>query len=418
MMGFVRALLVSALATSAVAADSPDARQERGKWRVSVGASVIGPVKSNLGVSNARLRQLSGFGELLIRSAAARHGVRPRAEAYAAGSGAADPNGVMRFDKREGDDPHVAAWYDPKDSASANDPDWSWNWRLHDPTGTDPDGRKGFVEYTSYSEDFESVALTTAEGGAGDSRDSSEWFPGLRVEVARELYRSEGERPWGVDVAAAFAYYFQRGLWKADGTAATASVNGHRENGHYEWWNDSENTAQYILDYERDTQFHGGMWGAGTPDGPGAELETSAWKVRDVMTSTESWSSSHSLRYSGDGDYREYSIELLARPWWEPWEWLRIFGSIGAEISRREFEWSLSASGADGSRYAESGDACDWRVLGLLGGGLSLQWHGFVLAGEALWRFGGDDLEVSGRTVHGGIESGDWGFRLSLGYEF
>ena len=410
MRGVLRALLVSALATSAVASDSSDARQERGKWRVSVGASVIGPVKSNLGVSNARMRQLSGFGQSLIQSAAARHGVRPRADAYAAGSGAADPNGVMRFD---GD-----AWYDPRDAAAANDPDWSWNWRLHDPTGTDLDGRKGFVEYASYSEEFESVSMTTAERGAGYSRDSSEWFPGLRVEVARELYRSEGARPWGVDIAAAFAYYFQRGLWKADGTAAAALVNGRRENGHYEWWNDSEDTARYILDYERDTQFHGGMWGAGTPDGPGAELETSAWKFRDVMTATETWSSSHALRYSGDGDYREYSIELIARPWWEPWEWLRVFGSIGVEISRREFAWSLSATGSDGSRYSESGEASDWRALRLLGGGLALQWHDFVLAGEALWRFGGDDLEVSGRTVYGDIESGDWGFRLSLGYEF
>ena len=410
MRGVVRVLLMSMLATGAMASDSSGTRQERGKWRVSVGASVIGPVKSNLGVSNARMRQLSGFGESLIRSAAARRSARSRAEAYAAGLGAADPNGVRRFDG--------GAWYDPTDAASANDPDWSWNWRLHDPTGTDPDGRKGFVEYTTYSEDFESVTRTVTADGEGNCGDSSEWFPGMRVEVARELYRSEGGRPWGVDCAAAFAYYFQRGLWKADGTAATVSVDGRRENGHYEWWNDSEDTAQYILDYERATQFHGGMWGAGTFGGPGAELETSAWKVRDVMTSTESWSSSHSLRYSGDGDYREYSIELLARPWWEPWEWLRIFGSIGAEISRREFEWSLSASGSEGSRYSESGEACDWRVLGLLGGGLSLQWHGFVLAGEALWRFGGDDLEVDGRTIHGGIESGDWGFRLSLGYEF
>ena len=136
------------------------------------------------------------------------------------------------------------------------------------------------------------------------------------------------------------------------------------------------------------------------------------------MTPTETWSSSHALRYSGDGDYHEYSIELLARPWWEPWDWLRLFASLGLEVSRREFEWSLSATGSDGSRYAESGEARDWRVLGLLGGGLSLCWHDFALAGEALWRFGGDDLDVDGRAVHGGIESGDWGFRLSLGYEF
>lgn len=412
MRGVLRALLVSALATNAVASDSSSAREERGKWRFSVGASVIGPVKSNLGVSNARMRQLSGFGESLIRSAAARHGVRPRAEAYEAGSGAADPNGVMKFDGK--------AWYDPHDSAFENDPDWSWNWRLHDPSEEDIINHgKAFVERTTYSEDFESVSLTTLGDDTGYSSDSSEWFPGLRVEAARELYRSEGGRPWGVDIAVAFAYYFQRGLWKADGTAATASVNGHREDGYFEWWNDSENTVQYILDYERESQYHDGMWGAGSFYGPGAELETPAWKVQDVMTDdSKHWSSSHSLRYSGNGDYREYSIEILARPWWEPWEWIRVFGSIGLEISRREFEWSMSAVGTDGSRYSENGEEKDWRLLGLLGGGLALQWHDFVLAGEALWRFGGDDLEVNGNAVSGKIENGNWGFRLSLGYEF
>ena len=402
-------LLAAVLAGTAVGETGPE-REERGKWRVSVGASLVGGVSPNLGANRSALTSLSGFGTSIGRFGGGAVGGRSKADAYAAGSGAGDPNGVRHFDG--------GAWYDPTDSASANDPDWSWNWRLHDPTGTDPDGRKGFTERTAYSEAEETVSRTVTGDGEGSSSDSSEWFPGLRVEVARELYRSEGERPWGVDVAAAFAYYFQRGLWQTSGTAATASVNGHREGGHYEWWNDSEDTAQYILDYERATQFHGGMWGAGTFDGPGAELETSAWNVRDVMTSTESWSSSHALRYHGDGDYREYSIELMARPWWEPWDWLRLFASLGLEVSRREFEWSISASGTDGTRYSEGGEACDWRVLGLLGGGFALQWRDFVLAGEALWRFGGDDLEVDGRSVHGDIEHGCWGFRLSLGYEF
>ena len=407
MRGVMEALLVSMLATGAATADSSEARQERGKWRVSVGASVVGPVKSDIGVSGARMQRLSGFGTSLMQSAAAHQGGRSRAEAYAAGSGAAD--GIRRFDG--------GAWYGPHDSASANDPDWSWNWRLHDPSGTDPDGRKGFVERTAYHEEYEAVDVSTSDG-EGFSSDGSEWFPGLRVELARELYCSDGERPWGVDIAAAFAYYFQRGLWTANGTAATASVYGRSEKGYYEWWNDSEDTAQYILDYERETQLHDGMWGAGTIGGPGAELESSAWKSRDVRTASDSWSATHLLRYYGDGDYREYSIELLARPWWEPWEWLRIFGSIGAEISRREFEWSLSATGTDGSRYSEYGADRDWVVYGLLGGGFALQWYDFVLAGEALWRYGGDDLAVAGRTVNGSIKPGTMGFRLSLGYAF
>ena len=407
MRGVVQAVLILVLATGAVASDLPETRQERGKWRLTVGASVIGPVKSDLGVSHARMSRLSGFGESLLQGAAARQGTRPRADAYAAGSGAAD--GVRRFDG--------GAWYDPLDSASANDPDWSWNWRLHDPAGTDPDGRKGFTEYTAYSEEFESVAIAVA-GGDGSDGNSSEWLPGLRVELARELYCSEGACPWGVDIAAAFAYYFQRDLWKTEGTAASATVSGRREDGRYEWWNDSEDTVQYILDYERDTQFHEGLWGSGAFEGPGAELETSAWKVRDVTTGSAQWSSSHALRYHGDGDYREYAIELLARPWWEPWEWLRVFGSVGLEVARREFEWSLSAAGTDGSRFSESGKTRDWTVFGLLGGGFALQWSDLVLTGEALWRFGGDDLEVSGRAVNGRVRPGDWGFRLSLGYAF
>ena len=393
----------------AMAVSAGWAEGERGAWRISVGGSVIGGVKPNIGANAGNMVRMSGFGSSIGHLGRSGNAGRSKDEAWALGSG--EKHGGKRvFDG--------GAWYDPKDSASANDPDWSWNWRLHDPSGRDPDGNKGFTEYTSYVEESETISTAIAGSGDGYGSDSSEWFPGLRVEVARELYRSDGPRPWGLDIAAAFAYYFERGLWRVNGTAATATVNGSREEGKYEWWNDSEDTAQYILDYERATQFHGGMWGAGTFGGPGAELETSAWNVRDVMTSTESWSSSHSLRYSGDGDYREYSIELLARPWWEPWDWLRLFASLGLEVSRREFEWSLSATGSDGSRYAESGDACDWRVLGLLGGGLSLYWHDFILAGEALWRFGGDDLEVSGRTVHGSIERGNWGFRLSLGYEF
>ena len=399
-------ILVTVLAGVAVGETGP----ERGEWRVSVGASVIGGVRPRLGANRSALTSLSGFGTAIGRLGGGAGGGRSKGDAYAAGSGAADPNGVRRFDG--------GAWYNPHDSASANDPDWSWNWRLHDPTGPDPDGRKGFTERTAYSEAEETITRTVAGNGEGSSSDSSEWFPGLRVEVARELYRSEGGRPWGVDCAVAFAYYFQRGLWRASGTASSASVYGRSEQGTYEWWNDSEDTAQYILDYERDTQFHDGMWGAGTFDGPGAELETSAWRVRDVAFASDSWSASHTLRYRGDGDYREYSIELIARPWWEPWEWLRLFASLGVEVSRREFEWSIAASGTDGSVCRESGNADDWRVLGLLGGGLALQWHGFVLAGEALWRFGGDDLEVDGRAVRGGIEHGDWGFRLSLGYEF
>lgn len=396
-------LLVCLSAGAEVETDRPERRQ----WRVSVGASVIGPVRASLGAKAATLSALSRFSQE-FRSSTTRRG-RSREEAYAAGAGTADPNGVRRFD---GD-----AWYDPVDSASANDSEWSWNWRLHDPQGLDAGGYKGFTEYTAYSEISEVTTMEIVNGG-GVNGDSSEWFPGLRVELARELYVSEDERPWGVDFAVAFAYYFRKGLWKADGTAATGAINGRQNEGYYEWWNDSGDTAQYILDYERETQFHDGLWGAGSFDGPGAELANAAWQYREVATGAETWSSAQSLRYHGEGDYREYSIELLARPWWEPWERVRLFGSIGLEISHRAFKWSMEATDGAGAWFSERGKEEEWRLLGLVGGGLAVSWHDFTLAGEALYRFGGEDLDVVGQSVSGHITSGEWGFRLSLGYSF
>jgi len=383
------------------------ASRERGKWRLTIGPSVVGGVQSRVGANSAGLVRMSRFGSMTITRFAGPTSGRSKAEAYALGSGEAN-GGKRVFDG--------GAWYDPVDSGAANDGNFSWNWRLHDPSGPDPDGKKGYVERTAYSEAVESaVQMILNDGQRGDSTD---WLPGLRVEASRELYCSEGERPWGVDLAVAFAYYFQRGIWSVSGTAASVSARQTVNEGYYEWWNDSHDEAQYILDYYRDSQFDGSMWGAGTFDGPGAELATDAWKFRDVVTRNATESVSHTLRYHGDGDYREYSIEMLARPWWEPWEWLRVFASLGIEASRREFEWSMTGVGTDGTYCHESGSEREWRALGLLGGGFTLQWMGFFVMGEALWRFGGDDLSVHGETVHGSVSSGNWGFRASIGYEF
>lgn len=379
--------------------------EEPDRWRVSVGLSIVGVVSPRIGVNHAALSAASGF----FGGFGGPGGGRSRAEAFAAGSGASDPNGVRRFDN--------GAWYDPHDSAYANDSDWSWNWRLHDPQSADPAGRRGFVEYTEYSQSYSSASMTTASGYGGSS-DSSEWFPGLHIGLERELYRSDDERPWGVDLGLGFSYYFRRGLWKAGGVVATGSIERRQEKGMYEWWNDSGDTAKYILDYERDTQFSDGMWGSGGFGGPGAELQSSAWNFRDLVYSSEHSSASHILRYYGDGDYQEFSFELIARPWWEPYSWLRVFGSLGVELSRRSFDWSMAVGGTDGSAFHESGEASDWCFSGLVGGGVSLRWNDFVLAGEGLYRFGGDGLGVDGLAVNGEIEHADWILRLTLGYEF
>jgi len=403
-----RLLMMSAcMAATCLGYAEEDRRAMRG-WKLTVGTSVIGGVKSKMGVKSSGVVSRSDFMRSIGLPGTHVSGTG-RAAAYAAGSGAA--NGGKR-------DFAGGAWYSPKDSASQKDGQWSWNWRLHDPTELDPDGNKGFIEYTYYSEETKTISLVTGSdrGETGDNRE--EWLPGIRVEAAYELYASEGKRPWGVDFAVAFAYYFQRNLWRAEGSAAQGTEEGSREEGAFQWWNDSHNEAQYILDYYGDTEFRGGMWGSGALNGPGAELANDAWQVRELAGETSSWTKQYSLEYGAEGDYREYGIEMLVRPWWDPWEWLRLFASLGIEISHREFEWSLTAAGGDGSSCYESGEAEDWVVYGLFGGGFALTWRDFLVSGEALWRFGANDLEVDGETVHGSVEPGSFGFRLSFGYTF
>jgi len=377
-----RALFVfCALSAPLFAADG-----NRGMWRLSVGPSFIGSIEAKMRVDNSAIVRASGFPLTL---GGMRINARSRAEAIAAGDGTASGDGTRVFDD--------GAFYNPVDSASGNDGAYSWNWKLHDPSYYREPSYRGFVEHTAFCDVVDSSHALV--GG-----DSEEWMPGIRVEAFRELYRSDDERPWGIDVALAFSYYFQRDVWKASGTAANSGV--------YEWRNDSNGEAQYILAGYGASQFHDGYWGAGTFDGPGAEI-ANAWTGPTLLEN-----SSGRLTWSGKGSYREYSVEALVRPWWEPWDWLRLFVSLGIEVSRREFDWKLSASGTDGASYGEHTTEEDWRVLGLLGGGLSLQWNGFFVAGEALWRGGGDDLDVDGATVHGAVEHGDFALRAMFGYEF
>jgi len=404
---------VCMLCVFTVLAGRTDEEPSRRAWHVSVGPALIGGVRPKLGLDTGRMVQASGFATAQTASRLSTAPLGPTREAaYAAGAGVDEDGQPVRrvFDG--------GAWYDPVDAATAAgyDNGYSWNFRLHDPAGLDPDGRKGFVETTAYVVERETIVSETVAPGRVD--DDAECMPGVRLEVARDLYVSDDERPWGVECAVGFACYFARDVWKDAGTAATAAVEGSRDYRHFEWWNDSHDEAQYILDYYRETQFQGGMWGVGSSLGPGMELASDAWKVRDVRDRLETWSGAHALRYHAHGDYEAYALDFLVRPWWEPCDWLRVFGSVGLEVAYREFSWSLSVAGTDGSHASERGRERDVGVCGLLGGGVAVTWHDFFLTGEVLWRCGGNDLKVDGAAVHGDIETGDWGIRIALGYSF
>ena len=117
------------------------------------------------------------------------------------------------------------------------------------------------------------------------------------------------------------------------------------------------------------------------------------------------------------GDYRQLDLVLSLRPYYDVTEWLRVYGTIGAVLSRDEFELNVTMSDND-LVYRRNSDFSHWNLYGIGGLGAMLRYKDFTLAGDFLARFGDDDLTVDDRFVHGTVEHGRWMFKLTVGYEF
>ena len=355
------------------AAASEGEREVFGKWRIGVGAAFNCGVRANLRTRNMPAPDPSAF-----------VGGRSRAEAQQASeNGEYDGGGFIRPD-------------------SDNDGVYTTNWQF--PVGDRLDDGS-FRLHNTYSE---CTRGETFLSGGESGQDEMQY--GVSLELSRELWIHDEneEHRWGVDLAAAFSYFFQRDVY---GTCGSLSRTDTRKDGDFQTSvNDSD--AMFFYDNGLDS-LQGGMYGHGAFDvmagGPALKLSNVGLTTETFTETTETMT----RRFSASGDYRELEMLFMFRPWYEITDWWRVFAQVGLGVSWGRFDTSFHSGG-----LSHDEDFSQWDCYGVAGLGTAFRYDDWTLGIDFLGRFWRDDLDVDGRYVSGSIERSDWGFRVMLGYEF
>lgn len=267
--------------------------------------------------------------------------------------------------------------------------------------------------------DYQDITSAHGESGSWDSSDPMQF--GISIEASRTLWESDRATcgrwgHWGVDFAAAFSYFFQRDVYSASGSSWHEDTV---ESGTYRTVVDPYDAMDDYLNGDMtpvQPGLYGGnadpegmspslVWGGiGTPTLVGAPLRTTY--------------ASGTASYHASGDYRELEMLFMARPWYEIFDWWRVFGEVGLGVSWGCYSHDFAMALMDGSHRSSSEDFDDWSVYGVAGLGTIFRLWDFDLSVDFLARFLRDDVDVNGRYVQGEIERSNWMLRVMLGYEF
>jgi len=377
-------VIVSALAAAVAPARAAEAPAEAsseafaprdtfGKWRVSYGWHMNGPVGSDI-----RGRNLPApAGYRVPAGSATRAGARADAEARRYGDG---------YLGDSGDGWGTRDWQLPEDAYEREN--------------------SRFVLRNGYEE----VASSRVSGGwTDDSSDPCQH--GMSLEFSRELWAHDEafEHRWGVDLAFAVSYFFGRDVFRAGGYSRRDDVV--REGGFETVIDDPDDQTMYLYNngYDRPSQ---GMYGHGASYTDFSPMIL--WdNVRDPRDAGGTRTVTSVNRFSASGDYRELEMLLMLRPWYEITDWWRVFGELGVGLSWGNFESDVYGSGLS---FGE--DFSQWDCYGVAGLGTMFRYGMFDLSVDFLGRFLRDDLDVDGRYLNGSIRRADWCFRVMVGVEF
>lgn len=368
-------MVVAGVALMAGAAEPEQERETFGKWRIGFGGAFNAQVRSDLGMRRMPI---------------------PRRYSVPVGSTKADA--LARA---------LARRYDGGgfiDSDSLDNGFDTENWKL---PGYTYHGNGHFVPENAYQE----VVGSSFGRRQWDESDDRCQF-GLSAEISRELWihDEEEEHRWGVDFAAAFSYFFARGIYNARGVSARTDTV--RDGKYKTDVVDADTTYDY--DTGRDRSDAQNMYGYGNSVrtfaspalgfvGIGSPYDAGG-PTRDVTTG---------YRCQADGDYQELEMLFMLRPWYEITDWWRVFAEVGVGVSWGRFDSTFYCE-----RRAYDEDFSQWDCYGVVGLGTVLRYKSFDIMIDFMGRFLRDDLEVDGRHVSGSIDRSDWGIRLMIGYEF
>jgi len=369
-------------------------RTERNKWRVAVGPAFNFGVRSRLSFKTGAAASFAS--RYLVTQSST--GTGSRQAALDRMTGAADPNGVKRY---EG-----GAWVDPQDSAPGDD--GTWNFAVPSAAAVIRDGlmtlrSAGYSETTvTPSAGIPSVASVSDDCNA----------PGLNLDLSRELYY-DPDWHWGLDLALGFSWFFHKSCFRGGGeiyrqTDTTVTRTGYfTERFDISEWQDPDG----------DYPFCNGVLGSGSFAGPGPVLAFKKGKVDEIFSETSS-EDIHSVSAFVRGDYNEFELTAALRPFYEPCDWLRLYGTLGVGVSylRLSYRESLAYNGKD--VYDTHRTENDFAVFGLAGLGAQVNYKQFLLGFDFNARFLANDADMDSELVDGCVSRGGWYFRLLFGFEF
>ena len=299
------------------------------------------------------------------------------------------------------------AWYDTDDPvySGGDDPGRTRYYRF--PRSIYREGSSTFdLGSTAYS-DVQDVVYGRQPSAWADDESG---MLGVNIELSRNLYHDE-DIGWGVDAAFAVSYFRHNGLF----SAAMSWLNGSStsRSGSY------QSTLDLGDDYD-DWNWHededGAYYGAGDYSGNAGPISPSVSVSKSETVRTDS--SYGALE--AEGDYEDLELILLARPYYDVFDWLRVNVMAGLVVSRQDLDFSMTMMRDGMPTYSRGRDFSQWDVYGVAGAGLMVYYKDFTLAADFLARFLDRDLDVndSENGVRGSVQRGRWMFKISAGYEF
>lgn len=280
-------------------------------------------------------------------------------------------------------------------TSEIEDADLSWNWRL--PVSA----ISGIVGDSVYRE------VTASERSFALSADGDGSNPGVSLELSRELWASEGQT-FGVDFGFGLAWTRKSNLVRAGGPVYERSETTRTGSyalslGNQEWMTDP------WLESE------GGMYGVGNEEGPGPVMDLTL--LGTVERGPHETTSSYLECMNVSGDWEEWDLRFMMKPWWDVTDWFRLYGMLGVEVARTHFGLNVSGAAGDWS-YRRNRDFDEWQVNGIGGGGLALRWTHMTIGADFLARFLQRGMKIDDVELHGSIDRQPWLFRVYAGIDF
>ena len=251
---------------------------------------------------------------------------------------------------------------------------------------------------TFYSQQISGSSVNAA------GRDDDAVSYGASIELERTLFAHESG--FGLDFGVSLDWMRANNCFKISGSGLYLSRTRYT-------YTPSSPTVNSAL-FSGLLPVYGGYYGIGSPTLAGTPLNYGDFNGSTITTS--STTSGYSMDASGD--YEEWEILLLLKPWYEIKPWWRVNATIGLGVTRSEFEYTVMANFGQDGVYRSRNTTAEWRCCPVAGVGTLVKVWEIDLSCDFLVRISPDSMSIRGEGISGTIEKPDCILRLAAGIDF